>query len=77
MQNFQQKYAHLTFRSEIQKKQFFEKLENIYETLSSSEEKTEFLSLCEGNLNYFRQFDAQVLYNPLAFFDAFLENDFL
>jgi len=75
MKELLKKYSHITFTDDAKKFDFFHSIESLYKTLTTQENKKIFLDILESSLLEFSQFDKRVIYNPVEFFDALIEND--
>lgn len=77
MQSILHKYSHITFTNNLEKSDFFQSLESLYEILTTLDNKKEFLDILAASFLEYTNFDSSILYNPFEFFDALIENDLL
>jgi len=77
MHNILEKYSDITFTNKCDKSDFIDSLEKIYNTLTTQNNKVEFLDILESSLLEYTKFDNTILYNPFELFDALIEKDLL
>ena len=70
MHNILEKYSDITFTNKCDKSDFIDSLEKIYNTLTTQNNKVEFLDILESSLLEYTKFDNTILYNPCLLYTS-------